>query len=63
MPYRRKIENDDEYEAALKELARLEEAALGTPATTGLQGLVEAILSYEKRRQTRRRANGAGKLH
>lgn len=41
------LRDDAEYQAALAELHGLGQAALGTPATRGLQALVECILDYE----------------
>jgi len=42
------LENDDDYAAALKELERLAELPLGTPATEHLQDLIDAIFTYEE---------------
>jgi hypothetical protein len=41
------LRDDAEYREALAELHGLGQAALGTPATRGLQALVECILDYE----------------
>jgi hypothetical protein len=41
------LRDDAEYRAALAELQGLGQAALGTPATRGLQALVDCILDYE----------------
>jgi len=41
------LRDDAEYGLALSELQGLGHAALGTPATTGLQDLVDCILDYE----------------
>jgi hypothetical protein len=41
------LRDDAEYRSALAELHGLGQAALGTPATRGLQALVECILDYE----------------
>lgn len=43
------IATDQEYRAAVIEVEQLLHAPLGTPATEGLQELVEAILDYEER--------------
>jgi hypothetical protein len=41
------LRDDVEYRHALAELHGLGQAALGTPATRGLQTLVDCILDYE----------------
>lgn len=53
------IETDQEYQKALAELEVLQKQPLGTPATEGLQDLIEAILDYEQQ-QAKFRLNGGG---
>ena len=53
------IANDTEYRKAVKELEVLQKEPLGTPATEGLQDLIEAILDYEQQ-QGNSRLNGGG---
>lgn len=45
----RMIRSVDDYRAALREAEELQRAPLGTPATAGLQELIEAIIDYESR--------------
>lgn len=53
------IANEQEYRKALEELEVLQKQPLGTPATEGLQDLIEAILDYEQQR-TKSQFNGGG---
>lgn len=51
------LQTDVDYEAALRELLRLQDKPLGTRPTERLQDLVDAILNYEERHRPN------GRLH
>ena len=50
------LETEEDYAAALRELDRLGDLPLGTPATEHLQDLIDAIFAYEE--AVRTRSNG-----